>query len=182
MSVAQLFWPLMKLKSEWAKREGSGRSGGVDMLDRMLVDGRRPGRRELLEEGLRRLEGECELVGERTWEVWEIQSPSGTGGRRTVVRGEEDIAVVWAGWPVEEVRGGIMLGDWRNAPVDDEVYGGEGDMVASSFRKAICVNAHRKKYSRSLVSWDAITWSQGGLVVGVVRRPQQHLYNKTTKK
>lgn len=57
---------------------------------------------------------------------WAIQSASGTG-RKTFAREEGE--VVLAGWPVEEVRGGMALGDCRKLL---GVENGGGDMVVGS--------------------------------------------------
>lgn len=89
----------------------------------MLEEGRETERvcRELLRWGK-------EMGGERCVRApWEIQSASGTGRRTEAAREDEEgevVAVVfvfeWAGWPVEEVRGGMALGDWRKALLFEE--------------------------------------------------------------
>lgn len=86
------------------------------MLRRMLVWGYRG---ELLWEA-DQARWRWRVGGERAWVDWEIQSASGTG-RRTFAR-EEGEAVL-AGWPVEEVRGGMALGDCRKL-LDVEIGGG----------------------------------------------------------
>lgn len=60
------------------------------------------------------------------WVDCAIQSASGTG-RKTFAREEGE--VVLAGWPVEEVRGGMALGDCRKLL---GVENGGGDMIVDS--------------------------------------------------
>lgn len=86
------------------------------MLARIEVEGseERRGRLEWWEE-------EPAVGGERAW--WcggvpePIQSPSGTGRRTEALDGGEAAAARREGLvaccPVEDVRGGIALGDWR---------------------------------------------------------------------
>lgn len=74
---------------------------------------------------------------------WEIQSASGTG-RRTVVREEGE--VVLAGWPVEEVRGGMALGDCRK--LLDVEYGG-GVMAVDSLVESGFKGDRKKKGRKS---------------------------------
>lgn len=88
----------------------------------MLADGREKARvvvcREL--EGLLRW-GKEKVGGERCCCArapgGEIQSASGTGRRTEAAREADDgeVMAALAGWPVEEVRGGMALGDWRKA-------------------------------------------------------------------
>lgn len=86
-------------------------------------------------------------MGDERWTTGEIQSASGTGRRTEVARADEEVAeagvslffrVVWAGWPVDEVRGGMAFGEKVLAVVvveaaavveEDEDEAGRGDMV-----------------------------------------------------
>lgn len=80
-----------------------------------------------------------ETGGDRVREPWEIQVASGTGRRTEAAREERvgEVVLALAGWPVEEVRGGMAFGDWRKtlgleAALREDEPGGGGMVVGGS--------------------------------------------------
>jgi hypothetical protein len=76
-------------------------------------------------EGISDLEGSgsAEVRAER----WDIQSPGATGCSTGFVG-----VYVWRGWPLEEVRGGMALGELR---LLDAI---SGDICVSRIRRYVC--------------------------------------------